>query len=287
MSFVPVSPLLETIYDLQRADPDAAGELVRIGLFESLSKQIEDNRQFLDETSDAFIAARAAKARSHLLRDHVSKALDGQAPADATSTAAYLAVIDTYVAKGVGARLFGTALSQFNTEHKRNASGQFETMSTTGDKHTPNGPRNASGRNEVHDKVKEWQASGNLDAGGRVMLHFTDRNGGKKTTALVGADPDKINEAIDANIKNKSRILAGASYDPAKGPKGTIPNRGAYDAMLALTGDPETARRIADGSTRTPTPSQGNTAASQWNNLTSGTDRQSYRRMAMTGNALT
>jgi hypothetical protein len=305
MSIVPVTPFTGTILQLAHTDPDAAAELLRFGLYESLLDQIDANRTSLDAEGNAFIAKRAADARVHLLRTYVSKALDGKKPADSTQIAENLAIIDEYVSKAgfirrtIGGAI-GGALNQTRwdeSEHKRGAGGRFVDMTSVG----PGAGGNRTEMNrtkamEIAEEAERHKKSGHLDSGDNIGLRFKGRNhdADKPLRSTVG----NIDRDMQENTKQNGQYLVGAVYDPARTVTGTTAtegaNRGAYDAMLRMTNDPAMAARFSGsnltGSSQVnhdATGKWGSSNAAEWNNLTSGTDRQSYRRMEMTGHALT
>ena len=84
MRLVPVEGVTKTVLELERQDPDAARELVRLSLYESLSDQVEKARPYLEPWVLTNMAETLAKSRSHLLREHVGKSIAGEQAPDAT-----------------------------------------------------------------------------------------------------------------------------------------------------------------------------------------------------------
>jgi hypothetical protein len=297
MTLVPVSGLLATVVDLAEQDPDAADELVRLGLYESMSDQIEVARPAIEAEAVEIISKQAARARSALLREYVGKALDGKQPADATVTAQGLAIIDTYVAKGIGRSMLDFV------NNKRDKRGRFAPVDSLGHglNRTPKSElqpddksRRETATNQASERVKQGIDSGALKPDDLVQVHFsTNPDKHTKTKSLkrefkASEVDDKIEEYRAADEAGPDPKYPTGIAMPNKLPAGvpmTGNNRAAYDAMAGFTG-PEAAGRIAGH-----IPARGSIAsanvAENWNNASDGSDRRSYRRIGMMGTALT
>ena len=294
MSLHPTGGLLATVIKLDRTDPVAAREFVRLGLYEALSDQIAAKAPTLQAEAVELIAKQAARARTHLLREHVGKALDGQAPADATASAAGLAILDAYVAIQKG--IFSRVRDFVERDHTRGDDGRFVRMNVGAGagRNMSDEQRHDAASVEAQERVKDYRDQGLIKPGATVQAWFSDDPGSANRNKDYRV-PMKENE-LDAKLREyrnkqhvgaakrgaKEHFLTGVSVMPtAKDPTG--PSGAAFDAMSRFTGmDAASSSRVAGA---IPTTNLDG-AAANWNNASTGSDRRGYRRMGMTGSAL-
>lgn len=296
MGLVPVDGILATVMKVADQSPEAAAELVRIGLFESLCDQIDEQRPALEVHALAFIEKRAAKARATMLRTHVGKALSGEEEPDDLAYAQGLAVLDQYVEVGKD-NLFGRALSMFNQQHPRDSKGRF-VRSDVGGSVDPNleaPTRRSAHQKEALNTVATWREAGLAGDNTPVTLHYTRVD--PMTGRVIGTQEKRLpsnvaNLAEDMDAYDRSEggqhLLTGISIQRGQIPSGNAKQRAAMDALATLTSGNAEALQ-AGGRFARNIPNQGDwdQAGDQWNRSSSPGDRQGYRRMKMTGQALT
>ena len=285
MRLVPVEGVTETVLELERQDPDAARELVRLSLYESLSDQVEEARPYLEPWVLTNMAETLAKSRSHLLREHVGKSIAGEQAPDATRTAAYLQALDDYVSKG----LVGWAREQFNRKHPRDESGRF-IRADTGVSHESGGSvtsRQAQASNRTLHQAHRWKQSGLIDDKTPMTL-ITQRH--HMRSGRPAGEPEhrrtthaELQGHLDALGDDRAAIGLESPLEHIAHP---APRAGAVDLMGLMTGDPEFSSRLV----RAVPEGRQDEAAQRWN-APSGSgsdplDRRGYRRMEMTGQAL-
>jgi hypothetical protein len=290
MSLQPVSGLLATVIDLSEIDPDAASELIRYGLYESLKEQIEKSRPALEADALQFISKQASRARSHLLRTYVGKALEGDVPADATQVAQNLAIIEAYVSKA--------GIADRYRQYKRDAHGRFNEVNTLqlggrGGKNTKGFPPET--RHDMHGQeaksiLEQAKRQKRLDGNDQISLLYRTTKG-RKRVAAVPMKADDAEAYIQQHLGDENAMLVGLQTPTARTRIQNPQHRAAYDAMAGFTSPNQAGRLVRN------IPDQGSMSANQtrenWNNLSGGdaadpnsVDRRAYRRMSMTGNAL-
>jgi hypothetical protein len=295
MSLQPVEGLLEVVSRIEEENPEAARELVRLGLYESMTEQIDKAWPEMQVGVLTRMQDVAASARSSMLRSHVGKALDGQPEPQDQPYAEGLAMLDAYFSKGI---LSGALLSLFNRRHKRDDKGRF-VRADVGQRTDPNqslATRQMGHHQEALEAVDAWAKDGLIDDNTPLTTHHrrVDVDGRPLGTTELR------NPATKANLQqrlggiqmegNDHLLLTGITVDTHK-LKGQSPKqRAAMDLMATLTDNDHIAsRRLLRG---LPMDAEGNTKdqtsnASRWHGESVGTDRRAYNRMSMTGDLLT
>ena len=291
MGLVPTTGILATVTKVARTDPDAAAELVRFGLFESLCDQIDDMRPALELDAAALIDSQISKARSAMLRSHVGKALSGQPEPEDQAYAEALAVLEEF-AKG---RLSGALLSVFNRKHPRNDAGQFVSASTSGGVDPNHEAQTRRKAHQINAKniVSDWQAQGIAGDSTEVTLHYQkiDPMTGRPVEQGITQLPSNVgNLEADLDRYDKTeggqRLLVGVSIARGHNPNAKVKNHGAMDALSTVTNDPKALGLGARFINASPGAGDWTDAGEKWNRSSSQGDRQGYRRLQLTGQAL-
>ena len=288
---VPTSGVLATVTKVARTNPDAAAELVRFGLFEALSDQVDECRPLLELDAVAIIEDSVAKARSSMLRSHVGKALSGAPEPDDLVYAEHLAALEEFAK----ASLSGALLSLFNRKHPRDkGSGQFVSASTSQgvDPDHEVQTRHAAHQTNAKRIVAGWRSEGLAGENDELTLHYQkiDVMDGKPVEQAPTQLPSNV-ASLDDDLEryNKTergqRLLVGISLNRGS-VKAKTKNQGAMDALSMLTNDQKSLGLGARFLNKVPASGDWNGAAQDWNTSSSQGDRQSYRRLKLTGQAL-
>ena len=295
MSLVRTSGVLGTVAKLDAKSPDAARTLVRLGLYESMLDQRdgvwdEIGPDVLSKMADTLVVARTA-----LIRGHIGKSADGRD--EDLVYARHMALLETHIEKGLG-DLLGGLRDLFNRKHPRDAQGQFIASAhvgthTTTDRVDPVDSQ-ASLHTEARAKVDRWKQDQVIDDNTPIVvrhkeIHRGQEVGTRESTTTAGnleADLKAQENAVPNTLQLASLHVA---EDDAKRGK-TAQQRVAMDIMTGMMGGDRIAgnrmmRMLpldADG--KKVTSQTGN--AREWHRPGAEGDRQSYRRMSMTGGLL-
>ena len=295
MKLVPVTGVLAAVAKAEEISPQAARTLVTLGLYESLSEQIDDARYYLEPMALVHMDRVAKRARAHLLREHVGKALSGQPePAD-LDVAEGLRIIDEYVEKG----LVGWIRRQFEEDHPRGKDGRFIRADIgTHDPNIKGGPtRQNSAAMHAGEQVSRWMDAKLINEKTPIKMHVTRYSSTGRAGTEIEDGPvttgekllDTINELY---AENPDLVISGLSIQRKDLPVNPGNQRAAVDLMAGVMGSPPGGKRVGsalpfgpDG--RVQDQSEN---ARRWHGASGSngqpTDRQGYRRLAMTGETL-
>lgn len=295
MSLQPVDPILNTILTIAEKNPRAAQELVRLSLYESLTEQVEKARPRLERDGAKWMASQVLKARATFDNAGVSKAMAGDP--ETAEILEGLDAIEVYIQKD----LLGHALAFFNRLHPRDEKGQFIRRDVAPSGAASSTVRGGQHQGRIETYIDQWRKNKLIDDNTRVAVHWKDSEVDPRTNKIViiGRDETmthhKVGDLMANNGAGLSQLLAaqgddqtpiGVSFDRRGIPMEGRERRGALDATAMFTGSSgiENAASILQ---RLPSGSvNADQAAGNWNRPGSPGDRQSYRRLSMTGSAL-
>jgi hypothetical protein len=292
MTLVPVTASLSMIAKLESESPESARMLLMHGLYESLQDQIEAARPWLEPLLLVEVAKINLAAREGLVRYSVSKALtDGELVG--SQHAAYLEMVNDYVVAKLD--LFGAAKDRWGKLHPRGADGRFVRVGSF----SPTGPNREITQNDSHRsvkaKVKEMKEKKAIKSDTPLILHLrsVDASGAMYAPELeaqheIRTSPDHLE--ADLKRMNPDLAVTGVSVQRKHMTRMSPKEQAALDIGGMLTGRDFNANRDMMGRLDQAgfTGHQDNNAR-DWNAPSAGgpeQDRQAYRRMQLTGQAL-
>lgn len=292
MTLVPITETLSAIAKLEAESPAAARMLLMLGLNESLHDQVEANREWLEPVLLVEVAKINLAAREGLMSYSVSKALEtGELVGE--DEAAYLQMVNDYVVAKLD--LTGGMKERWQKLHPRGADGRFVRVGHF----APTGPNRALTQNASHDevreKVKAMHKKGLLKDDTKLRLHVRSVDVGGQLYAPeleavhdIKATPKTLDEKLA--LMNPEHAVTGLSVQRKHMPAMSAKEQAALDISGMLTGGDFTANRELVDRVKTSgfTGDQSGTAR-DWNAPSAGgpkQDRQAYRRMQLTGQAL-
>lgn len=291
MSIIPVQGSLAVVKNLHEQSPRAAQMLVTLGLFEALADQADVCRPTLEPVLLEQVAKINATSRSALLRQGAT----GVSKGGDLLAADGLSVVDDFVTKA----LFGSRKEFFNRQHPRGEGGRFIRVDVAGtDANVKGLPRMDSAHVEGSSVVQGWLDSGLVKPDTPINLHYarvdSKNRTGSETDRPVQTTPGGYVEHVRAMRQaNPDQLLRGVSVARKNVVNSNAKQQAALD-LVALMGGQDAAgsQRILRGSgvldDKGDAKSGGN-LAQDWNAPSQGgqsQDRQAYRRMAITGRAL-
>jgi hypothetical protein len=282
MMLVATDSIVGAIAKLQDRDPQAARMLVQIGLFESLQDQIEAVRQPMTQQVVKNIATINTTARRRMQRYEVTK---GEAPGE------YAQALEL-VEKGFIGDLAGEFLAMFNRNHPRDDHGRFirRNLAAGTDQNLPHDTKVASHITEALDYRDKLLASGLIGPKTKMTL--------KAHLAGTGGEESSTRREMKTRAEDLENALAsvGAAHIPVElsvhrrdlNPM-TPAQLAAVDlTSLTLQESYPNAAKLTHGvfERNGQVKEFGQQAASNWYGQTEGTNRQAYRRIHATGQAL-
>lgn len=286
MPLVPVTGVLETIAKLERESPEAARALVVMALHDSLCEQVDALRGDLEPAVLYEMGEIAKAAKESLRRVSVTKALAtgelyGQAEADA------LDAVQEYVEKG----LIGSLLERFNRQHPRDEQGRFIRVEVKGQGTNRATVRHASHVQATH-KVQQMLNHGLVTNDTPITLHVRSTDAGGQAFAPEEATettPAKLIEQL-GNLSEDQQIT-GVSVRRQHLPKNGAKAQAKLDLMGMITNQDALGSKAVLDRVERKTKAMGSAdgIAGDWYGPSQGgasMDRQAYRRMKVTGQAL-
>lgn len=299
MRLVPTSGVLGIVAKMDRQNPEAARTFLQLALYESMCDQADAARDEVEPYVLAKMADTLVSARKTLLRNHVGKAIDANGDSADLPYAQGMAVLETHIEKSISGILQGVAASLFSRKHPRGADGRWIHANVGAGTTASLTPAEAqtSLHNEAQDKVDNWRSNDLITDTTPITMHHREHD---VSGHPIGGDAGKVvNTTTAGNLKADALRLEDNSPDKYKiegvsvtvkdKPMGNVKSRVALDIMAAAMGDKGMGSRLMNGlpmdrKTGDNKPQDSN--AERWNKISSPGDRQSYRRMSMTGSLL-
>lgn len=297
MILVPTNKVLATVAKLDAQDPVAARTFLQFALYESMCDQAEAARVEVEPYVLAKMVDTLETARRTMLRNHIGKSIDANGNSEDLPYAQGIAVLETHIEKS----LSGIMATIFNRKHPRGEGGRWIHANVSAGTTASLTPMEAqdSLHNTAEDKANGWKSQGFItDTTPITMQHRKHGAGGNpvsgssgvvETTTTVGRlrnDARRLEDNEAGKYKLEGISVTNANKPPAANAK----TRVALDIMAAaMGGDKGMGRRLTSGlpmdrDTGENKPQDQN--AAEWNRISSAGDRQSYRRMSMTGDLL-
>ena len=294
MRLVPLSgaPSVTDVIELAKSDPDGAQVLAGIAMYEALHAQIDDVRPALTTDVAKAIAASNAVMRTRLLAKHAGGRLEGRSSPDDQVAAYVIAGTDSVVDKALRVG----DLAMFNRQHPRDARGRFVSVQV-GRNSGSLGVRTERVKAHAYEaraQMDTWGRSGLVDASTPIAYTVQRLSRGNRLSPKIN---ERTASVKDLNAELQRHIDDPGSHTHVITEMGLRPGTGldsertqaAFDlAGLATGHDSGAAARMAHNlvDPRGNMTFNGDQAAANWYGQTQGTDRQSYRRIGMTGSAL-
>lgn len=297
MMLVPTNKVLSIVAKMDRQDPSAARTFLQFALYESMCDQAEAARDEVEPYVLAKMIDTLETARKTMLRNHVGKSINANGDSEDLPYAQGIAVLETHIEKSLSSIL----ATIFNRKHPRGADGRWIHANVGGGTTASLTPMaaQASLHNEAEDKANDWKSQKLITDTTPITMHHRAHGAGGNpisgpaavvsTTTTIGRLRNDARQLED-NEAGKYKLEGISVTNANKPPAANAKTRVALDIMAAaMGGDKGMGRRLTSGlpmdrDTGENKPQDQN--AAEWNRISSAGDRQSYRRMSMTGDLL-
>ena len=303
MTLVPTNGILGAITKIHQQSPEAADTLIRFGLYESMCDQSDAVWDEIGHDVLTNMASTLVTARTALLRSHVGKSVDEHGNTEDLVYAQGMAVLETYIEKGF---ITEGLRALFNRQHPRDSHGQF-IESDVGRNTTTEGVHPLDAQSSLHAEAKaqvaQWKTQGLINDDTPIVVHHRRVDADFKamkgpgnlirSTTTMGSMKDDL---LDREAAEPDRLrLEAVTVARDETTRGKDPRqRVAMDIMSGVMGSGASGNRMmralplndADENGKYKVKDQGDNAI-RWNRPSSEGDRQSFRRMSMTGSLLT
>lgn len=290
------SGIVTAVAKMAEEDPETAQLFVQLSLFNTMADMIEQAGPLLEADTDAVIAKGAYVAREQLLANSAQ-----MSEREIQEAALAVSVLDAYVHKS---ELIGAALEMFNRLHPRGQGGQFIRLGVNRQQFGTQSveDRHRESHNQAENQVENLKRSGLIDEKTPLKLHY-QRISDQGKVVSVGPDPKIAGDTNYARMRSDMNqntthdptlLLSAVSFDrrgiPGVGTgEGSEQRRAALDAMMTFAGpgaQGERAPALGRLAQSIPVGQDMQQAGADWNRPGSWDDRKVYRRMELTGRAL-
>ena len=286
------SGIVSAVAKMADEDEETAALFVQLSLFNTMADLIEQADQALEVDTNEIIAKGAQVARERLLANSPSMSEE-----EIVEAALAVQVLDAYV---VQKGLFGYALDVFNRLHDRDASGRFISMNVQQKPGEQRTAQQTAGQKQAKKFVDRLKRAKMVDDDTELNVHYREmKQGGSfnrknKETLRLKAKAGTLEEDLAQHATdNPKHTLMAVSLarrnipglgDGATGAK----RRAALDVMNAFAGPTHEAgtTQLARSLPLDTSQEDWNARGAKWNRPGTPNDRQVYRRMSMTGQAL-
>ncbi len=288
------SGIVTAVAKMADEDPETAQLFVQLSLFNTMADLIEQAGPVLEADTNRLVEQGAAVAKRQLLE--ISKSMSGP---DIEDAALAVMVLDAYV---VRKSLIGDALRSFNEKHPRGEAGRFVKVPVEFSEHygQSGGERHTASHEQIKAKVEDLKNNNLIDDKTTLKVHYktVDDQG----NLVSGPDEEEAivpttRAALSNTLRNVTaapggdkRMAYAVSFDrrgiPGLGEdEPGMQRRAALDAMMTFT-SPERVGGAARIAQSLPLDKDQTQNAAEWNRPGEWNDRKVYRRMQLTGQAL-